>query len=82
MSQMVLDVTPELQEKVNFWSERVQEAPNVLVLHAIENYIGDLECDDDEPPLTEEELEDIRIADQEFREGKGIPFAEVLRELW
>ena len=36
--------------------------------------------DDDEPPLTEDEIEGIRIAKQELAEGKGIPLSELLKE--
>ena len=43
MPQMVLDVTPELQERVDFWCLETQQSPNVLMLHAIEDYLDDLE---------------------------------------
>ncbi|MBR0034798.1 MAG: hypothetical protein IJP54_03890 [Synergistaceae bacterium] len=36
--------------------------------------------DEDEPPLTEDELQEIAIAEQEIAEGKGIPLSELLKE--
>ena len=80
MPQMVLDVTPELQERVDFWCLETQQSPNVLMLHAIEDYLDDLE--DKEPPLNNDELEGLRIAEKELDEGKGIPFSDVMQELW
>ncbi len=38
--------------------------------------------DDDEPPLTDDEIRGLAIAKQELAEGKGIPLAEVIKELW
>ena len=43
MPQMVLDVTPELQERVDFWCGETQQSPNILMLHALEGYLDDLE---------------------------------------
>ena len=37
---------------------------------------------DDEPPLTEEEISGIEVADKEIAEGKAIPFSEVFGDLW
>ena len=36
--------------------------------------------DEDEPPLTEEELHEIAIAEKEIAEGKGTPLSELLKE--
>ncbi len=36
--------------------------------------------DEDEHPLTEDELREIAIAEQEIAEGKGIPLSELLKE--
>ncbi len=80
MPQMVLDVTPELQERVDFWCGETQQSPDILVIHALEGYLDDLE--DEEPPLNDDELEGLRIAEQELDEGKGIPFSDVMKELW
>ena len=47
------------------------------------NYIlRNNDIDDDEPPLTEDEIRGLEIAKREIAEGKGIPFDEVMRELW
>lgn len=48
-------------------------------IHAEELSVFDY---DDEPPLTDDELNGIEIADREIAEGKAIPFSEVLRDLW
>ena len=37
---------------------------------------------DDEPPLNEDEIRGLEIADREIAEGKAIPFSEVFRDLW
>ena len=47
MPQMVLDVTPELQERVDFWCGETQQSPNILLLHALEGYLDDLEDEED-----------------------------------
>ena len=47
MPQMVLDVTPELQERVDFWCGETQQSPNILMLHALEGYLDDLEDEED-----------------------------------
>lgn len=47
------------------------------------NYIvRNNDIDDDEPPLTEDEIRGLEIAKREIAEGKIIPFDEVMRELW
>ena len=43
MPQMVLDVTPELQERMDFWCGETQQSQNILMLHAIEGYLDELE---------------------------------------
>ena len=37
--------------------------------------------DEDEPPLTDDEIEAIKLAEQDIAEGKGIPISELLKEL-
>ena len=41
-----------------------------------------LEPDENEPPLTEDEMRGIAIAEKELAEGNVIPLSEVLKELW
>ena len=36
---------------------------------------------DDEPPLTEDEIRGIEVADREIEEGKAIPFSDVFKDL-
>ena len=55
--------------------EKLQQAIDTLKL-------GLLEPDEDEPPLTEDEIRGLEIAKREIAEGKIIPFDEVLKELW
>lgn len=43
MPQMVFDVTPELQERVDFWCGETQQSTNNFMLHAIEGYLDELE---------------------------------------
>ena len=44
------------------------------------NYV--IQTFDDEPPLNDDELHGLEIADSEIAEGKAIPFSEVFRDLW
>lgn len=54
-----------------------EKVPQILD-YIVRNQLG---YDEDEPPLTEEELHGIAIAEQELAEGKGIPFSQLMREL-
>ena len=38
--------------------------------------------DEDEPPLTEDEIEGLRLAKEDIAAGRVIPFDEVMKELW
>ena len=67
--QMLSDIMNDLPEA------QKQHIINCIVREAI-GY------DEDEPPLTEDEIEGLEIGKQELAEGKGIPFSEVLKELW
>lgn len=46
------------------------------------NFITNNIINDDEPPLNEDEIAGLEIAKRELAEGKGLPFDEVLKELW
>lgn len=43
MPQMVLEVSPELRERVNLWGNRIGAVPENLAVRALEEYIEDLE---------------------------------------
>ena len=43
MSQILLDFTPELQERVNYWSRRNNKSPEVFMRNIISEYLEDLE---------------------------------------
>ena len=38
--------------------------------------------DEDEPPLTEDEIEGLELARQDIEAGRIIPFDQVIKELW
>ena len=40
---ILLDFTPELQERVNFWSKRSNKEPNEFLKNIIAEYLEDLE---------------------------------------
>ncbi len=40
---MVLEMPKELEERVSVWSNRSCEAPDALILRAVERYLEDLE---------------------------------------
>ena len=73
MPQMVLDVTPELQERVDFWCRETQQSPNILMLHALEDYLDDLE--------DEEDYEDaVRISEAVARGEEEVYTSEQVRD--
>ena len=43
MPQVSLDFTPELNERINFWSNRDKEKPDVFLKKIISEHIEDLE---------------------------------------
>ena len=57
-------------------SQRKADNVSLPVTYVIFDY------DDDEPPLNDDELHGLEIADGEIAEGKAIPFSEVFRDLW
>ena len=46
MPQIVLNVSPELNSRVNFWGSRGNETPEQLTLRLLEEYVED--CEDAE----------------------------------
>ncbi|MBR1672920.1 MAG: hypothetical protein IJ702_08330 [Fretibacterium sp.] len=67
----------ELSRLIEFLPDDKVQATLDYVLQ----YFGE-SSDDGEPPLTEDELEGLRVAEQELSEGKGLQFAAVMKELW
>ena len=43
MPQVLLNFTPELNERINFWSSKDKEKPDVFLSKIIAEYIEDLE---------------------------------------
>ncbi|MBQ9405010.1 MAG: hypothetical protein IJU15_08495 [Synergistaceae bacterium] len=43
MAQVLLDFTPELQERVNYWSSRNNKSPEIFMKNIIAEYLEDLE---------------------------------------
>ncbi|MBQ7221441.1 MAG: hypothetical protein IJS28_10715 [Synergistaceae bacterium] len=59
----------------------VNDIPEEKLPHIIDCVMREvIGYDEDEPPLTEEELREIAISEQEIAEGKGIPLSELLKE--
>ena len=46
MPQIILNVTPELLARVNYWSEQSKQSPENLAIDLLEEYFDD--CDDAE----------------------------------
>lgn len=44
MPQIILNVTPELLARVNYWSEQSKQSPENLAIDLLEEYFDD--CDD------------------------------------
>lgn len=60
----------------------VNDLPEEKLSAAINSILlGLYEYDEDEPPLTEDEIRGLEIAKREIAEGKIIPLDEVLKEL-
>ena len=55
--------------------EEIQDALESMA----RNHFG---YDEDEPPLTDDELEGLRLADEDIAAGRVRPFDEALKELW
>ena len=55
-----------------------EKIPQILD-YIVRNQLG---YDEDEPPLTEDEIEGLKLAEQDIAEGRIIPFDEAMRELW
>ena len=55
-----------------------------LIRKTIRNYGTTIKFfpDDDEPPLTEDEIRGLEIADREISEGKAVSFDEAFKDLW
>lgn len=45
-------------------------------------FLQNVGYDEDEPPLTEDEIEGLKLAEQDIAEGRIIPFDQVIKELW
>lgn len=43
MPQITLDITPEFQERVNFWSGKSNKKPDTFLKNIITEYLEDLE---------------------------------------
>ena len=43
MPQMVLNITPELSNRINFWGNLGNETPEQLTLRLLEEYVSDCE---------------------------------------
>lgn len=56
-----------------------EEQIPLILDYIIRNQFG---YDEDEPPLTEDEIEGLKIAKQEIAEGKVIPLSKVMEELY
>ncbi len=55
-----------------------EKVPQILD-YIVRNQLG---YDEDEPPLTEDEIEGLKLAEQDIAEGRIIPFDEAMKELW
>lgn len=74
MPQVLLDFTPELQERVNFWSRRNNKKPDVFLKHIIADYLEDLE-DYEEAAMVHSEIQADRMKThswEEVRERLGL----------
>ena len=74
MPEILLDVTPELQERVNFWSRRSNEEPDKFLKSIITEYLEDLE-DYEEAVRIHSEIQTGRMSThswEEVRERLGL----------
>ena len=54
LSQILLEVTPEFQERVNFWSTKKNKRPDIFLKNIIAEYLEDLEDYEDAARISAE----------------------------
>lgn len=72
-----MSVSPQRKMLIGLINDLQEEKLPQIIEYVMRETIG---YDEDEPPLTEDELREIAIAEQEIAEGKGIPLSELLKE--
>ncbi|MBQ7561562.1 MAG: hypothetical protein IJS99_06990 [Synergistaceae bacterium] len=74
MSQILLDFTPELQERINFWSSKNNKTPDIFIKNVLAEYLQDLE-DYEEAAKISQEIKAGRVKThswEEVRERLGL----------
>ena len=74
MPQILLDFTPELQERINFWSSRNNKTPDIFIKNVLAEYLEDLE-DYEEAAKISSEIKSGRVKThswEEVRERLGL----------
>lgn len=69
MSQVLLELSQELQERVNFWSQRDNKEPDEFLKNIIVEYLEDLE-DYDEAARVYSEIQSGRMKTHSWEEVK------------
>ena len=73
------DVSPKKKEVIMLVLDMSEEEISRLKDYIFLQHVG---YDEDEPPLTEEEIEGLKLGEQDIAEGRIIPFDQVIKELW
>ena len=74
MPQILLDFTPELQERINFWSSRNNKTPDIFIKNVLAEYLEDLE-DYEEAAKISQDIKTGRLKThswEEVRERLGL----------
>ena len=74
MPQILLDFTPELQERINFWSSKNNKTPDIFIKNVLAEYLEDLE-DYEEAAKISQDIKMGRIKThswEEVRERLGL----------
>ncbi|MBQ7221442.1 MAG: hypothetical protein IJS28_10720 [Synergistaceae bacterium] len=72
-------VSPQRKTLISLVCDIPEEKLPQMMNYVMREVIG---YDEDEPPLTEDEIEGLKLAEQDIAEGRIIPFEEALKELW
>ena len=73
------DVSPKKKEVIMLVLDMSEEEISRLKDYIFLQHVG---YDENEPPLTDEEIEGLKLAEQDIAEGRIIPFDQVIKELW
>ena len=74
-----MTVSEQRRMLINMVNDLQEDLIPLIIDDIMREQIG---YDEDEPPLTKDEIEGLKLAEQDIAEGRIIPFDKALKELW